>query len=54
LQPTGIGTLQDAVIQSLEGDSFLDQLSLNILVPIDAKLGVVGKVSAELKEERGS
>ena len=42
---------QDAVVQRLEGDAFLGQLPLDVLVPVDAQLGVVGEVGAELEEE---
>ena len=52
LQSTGVGAAQDAVVQGLEGDPFLGQLSLDVLVAVDAELGVVGEVGAELEEER--
>jgi hypothetical protein len=52
LQSSGVGTAQDTVVQSLEGYPFLGQLPFDVLVPVDAKLGVVGKVGAELEEER--
>ena len=52
LQPSGVGAAQDAVVQGLEGDPFLGQLPLDVLVAVDAELGVVGEVGAELEEER--
>jgi len=52
LQSAGIGAGQDAVVQGLEGDPFLGQLSLDVLVPVDAELGVIGEISTELDEER--
>ena len=38
--------------ECLEGDTFLGQLPLGEFVTVDAELGVVGKVGAELQEER--
>ena len=52
LQARGIGAGEDAVVQRLEGDAFLGQLPLDVLVAVDAQLGVVGEVGAELEEER--
>src|SRR3712207_181825 len=39
-------------LQRLIGDTFPGQLALEVLVPIEAQLGVVRKVGAELEEER--
>src|SRR5271157_2665662 len=44
LQTSGVGAAQNAVVQGLEGYPFLGQLSLDILVAVDAELGVVGEV----------
>ena len=52
LQAVGIGTSADAVVQSLKGDIFLGQLPLGVFVPIDAELGIVGEVGAELEKEQ--
>ena len=52
LQTLGVGTAQNAVVEGLEGDAFLGQLPLDVFVAVDAQLGVVGKVGAELEEER--
>ena len=51
LRPRGAGTGQQAVIQSLKGDAFLEQLAFEILMAVQAQLGVVRKVRAELEEE---
>ena len=51
-QSSGVSGAQNAVVQSLESNPFLGQLSLDVLMPVDAKLGVVGEVGAELEEER--
>ena len=51
LQPLGIGAGANAVVESLEGDALLGQLPLDVFVAVDAKLGVVGEVGAELQEE---
>ena len=47
-----VGTRLDAVVQRLERHPTLGKLALEILVAIDAELGIVGKVGAELQEER--
>ena len=49
---SGSAQVEDAVVQRLEGDAFLGQLPLDVLVAVEAQLGVVGKVGAELEEER--
>ena len=52
LHAVGVVAPQDAVVERLERDTPLRQLSLQILVPVDAQLGVVREVRAELQEER--
>jgi hypothetical protein len=51
LQALGVGAAQDAVVEGLEGDALLGQLPLDVLVAVDAELGVVREVGAELQEE---
>ena len=48
----GLAQLQNAIVQGLEGYPFLGQLSLDVLMAVDAQLGVVGEVGAELEKER--
>ena len=52
LHAPGVVAAQDAVVERLECDAPLRQLLLQILVPVDAELGVVREVRAELQEER--
>ena len=52
LHPLGVGAGHDAVVQRLERDPPLRELALDILVSVQAQLGIVGKVGAELQEER--
>ena len=52
LQAFGVRAPQDAVVERLVGDAPFRQLPLEVLVPVDAQLGVVGEVRAELQEER--
>jgi len=52
LQPARVGAAEDAIVEGLEGDPLLGQLPLGILVAVDAELGVVGEIGAELEEER--
>ena len=52
LQPPRVGTRQDPVVQGLEGDPPLGELPLHVLVAVEAELGGVGEVGAELQEER--
>lgn len=52
LQRLGVGAGQHPVVQRLELDATLAQLALGVLVAVDAQLGVVGEVRAELQEER--
>ena len=47
-----VGATQDAVVERLEGDALLGQLALEVLVAVDAQLGVVREVRAELDEQR--
>ena len=42
----------DAVVERLERHPALAKLALEVLVAVDAELGVVGKIGAELQEER--
>jgi len=51
LHQPGIGTGLDAVVQRLERYPTSGKLALQIFVAVDAELGVVGKVGAELQEE---
>src|ERR1700690_3759701 len=41
----------ESVIQRLESDPRLAQLALGVLVPVQAKLRVIGEVRTELEEE---
>src|SRR5450755_2509758 len=52
LRQLRIGAGLDAVVERLEGDPALGQLALEVLVAVDAELGVIGKIGAELQEER--
>ena len=52
LQPGRLRAGQKAVVERLEGDARLGCLPLGPLVAVDAQLGVVGEVGAELEEER--
>jgi hypothetical protein len=51
LQPLGIVTTQNSIVEGLKADPLLGQLSLGVFVSVEAELGVVGKVRAELQEE---
>ena len=52
LQAPRVGTGKDPIVQGLEGDPALGQLPFDVLVAVEAELGGVGKVGAELQEER--
>jgi len=52
LQTLRVGARQDPVVEGLEGDPPLRQLPLHVLVAVEAELGGVGEVGAELQEER--
>src|SRR5215469_2128171 len=52
LQALGVGTPQDAVVEGLEGDAFLCELTLGVFVAVEAELGIERKVAAELEKER--
>src|SRR6201988_2481114 len=52
LQALGVGTLPDAVVEGLEGDAFLCELTLGVFMPVEAELGIERKVAAELEKER--
>jgi len=52
LQARWIRTGHDAIVGCFIGDALRGQLALEVLVPIETELGVVGKVRAELQEER--
>ena len=41
-------TRKDAVVEGLLGDTLLVQLALYILMPVQAELGVIREVGAEL------
>jgi hypothetical protein len=51
LQPFGIGTGSEAVVQRLVGASRLLELTLGILVTVHTQFGGVGKIGSELQEE---
>jgi len=48
----GVSAGFDAVVESLEGHPAPGQLALEVLVAVDAELGIIGKVGAELDEDR--
>ena len=52
LQALGVGTPPDAVVEGLEGDAFLGELTLGVFVAVEAELGIERKVAAELEKER--
>src|SRR5215467_15330674 len=52
LQYLGIGARLDAIIERLERDPALGQLALQVLMAVDAELGVVRKVRTELQKQR--
>lgn len=52
LHQLGVGARFYAVVERLEFNSALGQLALEVFVAVDAEFGVVGKVGAELQEER--
>src|SRR6185295_13718694 len=52
LHQPGVGTGLDAVVERLERHAAAGELSLEIFMAVDAELGVVGEVGAELQEER--
>src|SRR3954452_4193992 len=52
LQPLGIDTTQDTVVEGLELDALPYKLALGIFVAVKTKLGVERKVAAELEKER--
>lgn len=52
LQLPGGHTRAEAIIERLVSEAALGKLALDVLVPVQTELGVVGKVAAELQEER--
>jgi hypothetical protein len=48
----GVLAGENAVVQRFEGDAFLCELALEVLVAVDAQLGVVGEVRTVLQKER--
>ena len=52
LQPSGIVALQNPIIECFEADPLGRELSLGVLVSIDAEPSCVGKIGGELQEER--
>ena len=48
LQPRRIGAGQDAVVERGEGNAFPGKLLLGVLVAVQAELGVMWEVRAEL------
>ena len=51
LQAARIGTGENPVVQGLVGEAFLFQLPLDVLMAVQAELGVMGKIRAELQKE---
>jgi hypothetical protein len=51
LQRLGIVTTQNPIVESLKSDSLLRQLPFSVFVSVEAELGVVGEVRAELQKE---
>jgi hypothetical protein len=51
LQPLRVGAGKDAIVQGLKGNAALLQLPFDVFVTIEAKLGIVGEVGAELEKE---
>ena len=49
LQALRVGATEDAVVERLEGDAFLGELALDVLVAVDAELGVIGKARKDLR-----
>ena len=52
LHRLGVRAAQDAVVERLERDAPLRQLPLQILVPVDAQLGVVREIAVNGRSER--
>ena|ERR1051325_9120770 len=52
VQPLGIVTAQYAIVDGLKFDPVLFHLLLGVFVSVEAQLGIVGKVGAELQKER--
>src|SRR5215475_4520198 len=52
LKQSGVCTRFDAVVEGLERNPPLGKLAFQVLMAVDAQLGVVGKVRAELQKER--
>jgi hypothetical protein len=52
LKPVGIGATANAVVEGFEGDAFVGQLAVDVLVAVEAQLSVTREVRAELDEER--
>ena len=52
LEAFGVITPQHAVVQRLETDPFGGQLLFGVFMPVDAQLGCIRKVAAELEKER--
>src|SRR3954468_10619561 len=51
LQSLRIVAAQNAIVERFESDALLTQLALEPLMAIEAKLGVVGEIRAELEKE---
>jgi hypothetical protein len=47
-----VGAGEEPIVERLEGDAALRQLAFQILVAVEAELGRIGKIGAELEEER--
>ena len=52
LKPLGIGAAEHTIVEGLIGDALPLQLTLGVFMAVEAQLGVIGKVAAELEKER--
>ena len=51
MQPLGVGAGANTIVQGLIGNLFSIQLALGVFMPVQAQLGIVGKVGTELQEK---
>jgi hypothetical protein len=51
LQALGVSAAEDAVVERLEGDTFLRKLALGVFVAVQTQFGIERKIAAELEEE---
>jgi hypothetical protein len=52
LQPPGVGATEHAIVERLIGDALTFQLTLGVLMAVEAQRGVIRKVGAKLEKER--